>query len=231
MAPAQEERGLKLELRQVRLPLSGFVLEVDAELTAERTGIFGPSGAGKTSLLETIAGLRESSCELIQFNDTIFARVNEVMPVRRRRIGYVPQDDSLFPHLDVRQNLLYGRPPGARNPAISLEHVTQFLAIATLLARDVRALSRGDRQRVTIGRALLSEPRLLLLDEPLTGLDRELRETILEQLKNLPNEFSLPMLYVTHDRAEAIELCDEVLLLERGKIVGRGKPAEVLTRL
>jgi molybdate transport system ATP-binding protein len=231
MAPAQEERGLKLELRQVRLPLSGFVLEVDAELTAERTGIFGPSGAGKTSLLETIAGLRESSCELIQFNDTTFARVNEVMPVRRRRIGYVPQDDSLFPHLDVRQNLLYGRPPGARNPAFSLEHVTQFLAIATLLARDVRALSRGERQRVTIGRALLSEPRLLLLDEPLTGLDRELRETILEQLKNLPNEFSLPMLYVTHDRAEAIELCDEVLLLERGKIVGRGKPAEVLTRL
>ena len=222
---------MKLDLRQVRLPLSGFVLEVDAELTAERTGIFGPSGAGKTSLLETIAGLREARCELIRFNDTTFAKAGEVMPVRRRRIGYVPQDDSLFPHLDVRRNLLYGRPPEARDPAFSLERVTQFLSIASLLARDVRALSRGERQRVTIGRALLSEPRLLLLDEPLTGLDRELRETILEQLKNLPNEFDLPMVYVTHDRAEAIALCDEVLLIERGKITGRGEPAGILTRL
>lgn len=218
---------MKLELRNVRLPLSGFDLEVDLEITAARTGIFGPSGAGKTSLLETIAGLREASCDTIQFNETTFADATRTVPVRLRRIGYVPQDDSLFPHLDVRRNLLYGRPE-ARDPAFSLEHVTQFLEIEPLLARDVRQLSRGERQRVTIGRALLSEPRLLLLDEPLTGLDRKLRETILEQLKKLPNEFDLPMLYVTHDRTEAIELCDEVLLIDRGKIVGRGGPAELL---
>ena len=91
----------------------------------------------------------------------------------------------------------------------------------------VRELSRGERQRVTIGRALLSQPRLLLLDEPLTGLDGRLRETILEQLRVLPNEFNLPMLYVTHDRTEAAALCDEMFLIERGKIVARGKPAEL----
>ncbi len=215
---------MNLSLGKIRLPLSGFDLEVDLELTADRTGIFGPSGAGKTSLLETIAGLREATCHEIRFNGTSF----HDLPVRRRRIGYVPQDDSLFPNLDVRRNLLYGRRAEAQNPRFSLERVTQFLAIASLLARDVRQLSRGERQRVTLGRALLSEPRLLLLDEPLTGLDRELRDPILEQLRELPNEFDLPMLYVTHDRAEAIALCDEVLLIERGKITGRGAPRELL---
>ena len=144
-----------------------------------------------------------------------------------RKIGYVSQDDSLFPHFDVRRNLLYGRPPVCRDPAFALEHVTRFLQIDGLLHRNVRQLSRGERQRVTIGRALLSEPQLLLLDEPLTGLDRNLREAILEQLKILPNEFNLPMLYVTHDRAEAIELCDEALLIERGKIMMRGNPKEL----
>lgn len=215
---------MKLSLGKVRLPLSGFDLETDLELTAERTGIFGPSGAGKTSLLETIAGLRESAAGSIRFNETDFTD----LPVRRRRVGYVPQDDSLFPHLDVRRNLLYGRRDEASDPAFSLAHVTEFLEIAPLLERDVRQLSRGERQRVTIGRALLSEPRLLLLDEPLTGLDRKLRDAILAQLRELPNEFDLPILYVTHDRAEAIALCDEVLLIERGKIVGRGKSAELL---
>lgn len=215
---------MKLSLGKVRLALSGFELAMDVELTAERTGIFGPSGAGKTSLLETIAGLRQPVTGSIRFNETDFTR----LPVRQRRVGYVPQDDSLFPHLDVRRNLLYGRPHESSDPAFSLAHVTEFLEIAPLLERDVRQLSRGERQRVTIGRALLSEPRLLLLDEPLTGLDRKLRDAILAQLKALPNEFDLPMLYVTHDRAEAIELCDEVLLIERGKIVGRGRPREVL---
>jgi len=219
---------MKLELGNVRLPLSEFVLEVDAEITSARACIFGPSGAGKTSLLEVIAGLRDVRCDSIRFNGTTFDGSTQRLPVRRRKIGYVPQDDSLFPHFDVQRNLLYGRPPESRNPAFSLEHVTRFLEIESLLGRDVRQLSRGERQRVTIGRALLSEPRLLLLDEPLTGLDRKLREAILEQLKKLPNEFDLPILSVTHDRAEAIALCDEVLLIERGRIIARGKPAELL---
>jgi molybdate transport system ATP-binding protein len=216
---------MKLELRQVRLPLSEFVLEADVEITSDRTAIFGPSGAGKTSLLEVIAGLRKADCELIRFNEVTFADSKSCLPVRERHVGYVPQDDLLFPHFDVRRNLLYGRPRETHNPAFSLEHVTQFLQIESLLPRDVRELSRGERQRVTIGRALLSQPRLLLLDEPLTGLDGKLREAILEQLKVLPNEFNLPMLYVTHDRGEAVDWCDDALLIERGRIVTRGLPA------
>jgi molybdate transport system ATP-binding protein len=219
---------MKLELRNVRLKLSEFVLTIDAEITATRTAIFGPSGAGKTSLLELIAGLREARCDSIRFNETTFDDSARALPVRLRKIGYVPQDDSLFPHFDVRRNLLYGRPRESRNPAFSLEHVTRFLEIDSLFARDVRQLSRGERQRVAIGRALLSKPQLLLLDEPLTGLDGKLREIILERLKKLPNEFELPMLYVTHDRDEARELCEEVLLLERGKITARGDPAKLL---
>ena len=218
---------MKLELRKVCLPLSEFALEIDTEMSAERTAIFGPSGAGKTSLLEVIAGLRAASCELVRFNGVTFADSSSLLLVRQRRIGYVPQDDSLFPHLDVRRNLLYGRPNNSPDPAFSLEHVLHFLQIESLLGRNVRELSRGERQRVTIGRALLSQPRLLLLDEPLTGLDGRLRETILEQLRVLPNEFNLPMLYVTHDRTEAAALCDEMFLIERGKIVARGKPAEL----
>jgi molybdate transport system ATP-binding protein len=225
MAAAKTSRAMKLELRNVRLELSAFALEVDLEITAERTGIFGPSGAGKTSLLETIAGLRAATCDAIRFNGTTFADASKTLPVRARRIGYVPQDDSLFPHFNVRRNLHYGRRTA---PEFSLDHVAQFLEIEPLLERDVRKLSRGERQRVTIGRALLSAPHLLLLDEPLTGLDRDLRESILEQLRKLPNEFSLPMLYVTHDRAEAIALCDEVLLIERGRITARGNPAALL---
>ena len=228
MAAPETGGAVKLALRNVRLQLSEFVLEVDAVMNSARTAIFGPSGAGKTSLLEIIAGLRECHCDLIRFNETTFADSSVSLPVRRRKIGYVPQDDSLFPHFDVRRNLLYGRPPASRDPAFALEHVTRFLQIERLLHRDVRQLSRGERQRVAIGRALLSEPQLLLLDEPLTGLDRNLREAILEQLKVLPNEFNLPMLYVTHDRAEAIELCDEALLIERGQIMARGTPEALL---
>jgi molybdate transport system ATP-binding protein len=219
---------MKLELRNVRLQLSEFVLEVNASITSARTAIFGPSGAGKTSLLEIIAGLRESRCDLIRFNEFTFADASSALPVRQRKIGYVPQDDSLFPHFDVRRNLFYGRPPASCDPAFALEHVTRFLQIEGLLDRDVRQLSRGERQRVALGRALLSEPRLLLLDEPLTGLDRNLRAAILEQLKVLPDEFNLPMLYVTHDRPEAIELCDEVLLIERGQLMARGRPEDLL---
>jgi len=219
---------MKLEVRKLRLPLSDFTLEIDARIDSTRTAIFGPSGAGKTSFLETIAGLRRAQCDLIQFNDITFADQTSSLLVRQRQVGYVPQDDSLFPHFDVRRNLLYGRRLSSTNSPFSFHHVVGFLRIEPFLNRSVRDLSRGERQRVTIGRALLSAPRLLLLDEPLTGLDDQLRVAILEQLRILPDEFNLPILYVTHDRKEAIELCDEAIVLERGRIVARGVPAEVL---
>ena len=220
---------MKLEVRNLRLQLSDFDLQLNFEMNSTRTAIFGPSGAGKTSFLECVAGIRPAKCELLRFDGITFADRSSSLVVRKRRVGYVPQDDSLFPHFDVRRNLFYGRPLKPGNAAFSFEHVVGFLRIEPILARSVRDLSRGERQRVTIGRALLSEPRLLLLDEPLTGLDDQLRSAILEQLKILPQEFNLPVLYVTHDRREAIEICEEAIVLERGQMVARGLPAEVLS--
>ena len=145
-----------------------------------------------------------------------------------KKIGYVPQDDSLFPHLSVRRNLLYGTNSKSEHVTFSFDHVVDFLRITPLLDRDVRSLSRGEKQRIVIARALLSAPRLLLLDEPLTALDLKLKNAILEQLRFLHNEFGIPMLYVTHDHAEAIEICEKGLMLESGKITARGRPIELL---
>ncbi|HEY7000502.1 MAG TPA: ATP-binding cassette domain-containing protein [Candidatus Udaeobacter sp.] len=221
---------MKLEIRALSLRLEQFTLELNVDLQNARTGIFGPSGAGKTSLLESIAGLRKPETARIRLDDCLFEDTEQdySLPVRLRKIGYVPQDDSLFPHLSVRRNLLYGTDGQSKQNTFSFDHVISFLKIGALLDRDVRSLSRGENQRIVIARALLSAPRLLLLDEPLTALDAGLKETILEQLRSLHDEFGIPMLYVTHDPAEAIESCEEVLMLESGKITARGHPGELL---
>lgn len=223
---------MKLELRELRIPLADFGLELDLEITKPRTALFGPSGAGKTSLLETIAGFRAVESGRICFGKTIFADAARgiSMPVRERHVGYLPQDDSLFPHFSVRRNLRYGWRADAEGSRPAFNHVIDFLGIGGLLARDVGSLSRGEKQRVALGRALLAGPRLLLLDEPLTALDEKLKAQALPHLRALHDEFGVPMIYVTHDRAEALALCDEVLLLERGRITARGAPAELLTR-
>src|SRR5215469_1176668 len=221
---------MKLEIRKLKLHLNQFTLEVNADLHFARTGIFGPSGAGKTSLLESIAGLRKPNTAIISLDDRLYENTeqNYSLPVRLRKIGYVPQDDSLFPHLSVRRNLLYGIDGNAKHDTFSFDHVLSFLEIGPLLDRDVRSLSRGENQRIVIARALLSAPRLLLLDEPLTALDAKLKNAILEQLRSLHDEFGIPMLYVTHDPAEAIKICEEILMLESGKIISRGDPRQLL---
>ena len=221
---------MKLEIHGLSLRLEQFALEVDADLQSARTGIFGASGSGKTSLLEVIAGLRKAEMVTIRLDHQLFDDTvrGYSLPVRRRKIGYVPQDDSLFPHLSVRQNLIYGTDGNSERDTFSFDHVTSFLQISSLLGRDVRSLSRGENQRIVIARALLSAPRLLLLDEPLTALDASLKKSILQQLRSLHDEFSIPMLYVTHDPAEAIEICQEILVLERGKLISRGNPLELL---
>jgi len=221
---------MKLEIRQLSLRLEQFTLEVDVDLQNARTGIFGPSGAGKTSFLETIAGLRKPETARISMDGRLYENTaqNYSLPVRLRKIGYVPQDDSLFPHFSVRRNLLYGSDGDSEHVTFSFDHVVDFLQITPLLDRNVGSLSRGENQRIVIARALLSGPRLLLLDEPLTALDARLKETILQQLRSLHDEFGTPMLYVTHDPAEAVEICEEVLMLESGRITARGNPRELL---
>jgi molybdate transport system ATP-binding protein len=221
---------MKLEIRKLKLHLKQFTLEVNADLHCARTGIFGPSGAGKTSLLESISGLRKPETAIISLDDRLYENTeqNYSLPVRLRKIGYVPQDDSLFPHLSVRRNLLYGTNSNTEHVTFSFDHVVSFLQITSLLDRDVRSLSRGENQRIVIARALLSAPRLLLLDEPLTALDAKLKNAILEQLRSLHDEFCIPMLYVTHDPAEAINICEEILMLEAGKIISRGDPQRLL---
>jgi len=221
---------MKLAIRQLSLRLQQFTLGVDVDLQHARTAIFGPSGAGKTSLLETIAGLRRPDTANISFNGQLFddSARNYSLPVRLRKLGYVPQYDSLFPHLSVERNLLFGSNGKAKDHTLEFHHIVDFLDIGHLLDRHVRSLSRGENQRVVIARALLSAPQLLLLDEPLTSLDSKLKNAILQQLQALHSEFGIPMLFVTHDPAEAIGICEEVLLLQAGRIAGRGDPAKLL---
>lgn len=220
---------MSLVLRNIRLPLANFTLEVTVDLSARATGLFGASGAGKTTLLDLVAGLRRAPSAIIQVDDralTDTTRGLEVPP-RHRRIGYIPQDGALFPHLSVRGNLLYGHREGEAPPAFTLDHVGQVLELAPLLDRRIAGLSGGERQRVALGRALLSAPRLLLLDEPLAGLDAPLRERILPYLRTVRDEFAVPMLYVSHQPEEIVALCDDVVVLARGQVVGRGAPEEL----
>jgi molybdate transport system ATP-binding protein len=221
---------MNLAIRQLSLRLQQFTLGVDVDIQYARTAIFGPSGAGKTSLLETIAGLRKPESAKISFNGQLFddSERNHSLPVRLRRLGYVPQYDSLFPHLSVRRNLAYGSKGKRKGHTLEFHHIVDFLEIGHLLDRHVRSLSRGENQRVVIARALLSVPQLLLLDEPLTALDAKLKNTILQQLQALHREFGIPMLFVTHDPAEASAICEEVLLLQAGRITERGDPAKLL---
>lgn len=224
---------MSLRLEKIRLPLAGFALEIDATLNHPITGIFGPSGAGKTSLLDLIAGLRRPLGGLVQLDDVLLcdASLKRHLPPRLRRVGYVPQDLALFPHLSVRANLLYGHCANAAGSLFTLEHVTGVLEIAPLLARDVTTLSGGEQQRVAFARAVLSAPRLLLLDEPMSSLDARLKMRLIPYLQRIRDEFCIPLIYVTHDPRELGALCDEVLILECGRLTQRGSPAAVLGSL
>jgi molybdate transport system ATP-binding protein len=205
----------------------GFVLEVSQKLTARITALFGPSGAGKTTTLEAIAGLRTPSRGSIAIDDHVLfssaARID--VPVHKRHVGYVAQDVSLFPHLSVRRNVLYGRREGQR---MSLPTVAAMLEIEPLLDRGVSQLSGGERQRVALARALMSSAAVLLLDEPLAAVDLELRRRILPYLERVRDELRVPIVYVTHAREEVHALADFVVMLERGRVVQSGEPAEVL---
>ncbi|MGQ0682344.1 molybdenum ABC transporter ATP-binding protein [Bradyrhizobium sp.] len=204
---------------------------LDACFAAPATGvtaIFGPSGCGKTTVARCLAGLQHlpgSTCTIegdIWQNQSVFRRPHQ------RPIGYVFQEASLFQHLSVKRNLLYGAPRGAPAPdGIGFDEVIELLGVGHLLDRSPQNLSGGERQRVAIGRALLSQPKLLLMDEPLSALDHLTRNEILPFLERLHERLSLPVIYISHDIAEIERLADHLVLMHEGKVVAAG-PLHVL---
>jgi molybdate transport system ATP-binding protein len=205
--------------------LGEFTLQASFESEGRVTGLFGASGAGKTSLINMIAGLLAPDRGSISIDGEMLDNVEKRLhvPAHRRRIGYVFQDSRLFPHLDVRQNLDYGRRMNRLDddPA-QLKRITGLLDIHHLLDRRPGKLSGGERQRVALGRALLSKPRLLLLDEPLGALDEGRRAEILPYLVRLRDEARIPMVYVSHDAAEMRQLATQIVLLQRGRVSSFG---------
>ena len=224
---------MSLLLKKISLPLTPFTLEVDVEIRGRVTAIFGPSGAGKTSLLDLVAGLHHAQSAFIELDGRVLTDTSRgaFVPARRRGIGYVPQDLALFPHLSVRQNLLYGRRSGGEaNRTFNFEHVVEILEIQPLVQRGISELSGGEKQRIALARALLASPRLLLLDEPLASLDQRLKTHIIPYLARVRDEFRIPMLYVTHDRFETLALADEMAVLINGKVAQVGTVQDVLSR-
>jgi molybdate transport system ATP-binding protein len=224
---------MSLVLKYISLPLAHFTLEVNGEMNRRVTAVFGPSGAGKTSLLDLIAGLRTARSAFIELDGQVLTDTAKKFSVatHRRGLGYVPQDLALFPHLSVRQNLLYGRKThDTANPLFAFERVIDVLEMQPLISRGVTELSGGEKQRVALARALLASPRLLLLDEPLASLDMPLKTKIIPYLARIRDEFQIPMLCVTHDRFVALTLADEMVVLVNGKVQQTGSVPDVFAR-
>jgi molybdate transport system ATP-binding protein len=211
----------------------GFALQLDCTLPATGvTAIYGPSGSGKSTLLDCIAGLRAPHADsVIRLDSETWQAPDVMVPPWKRHIGYVFQDARLFPHLNVQQNLNYALARRATPGNIGLAQVVTWLELGELLLRATDTLSAGQKQRVAIGRALLSSPRLLLLDEPLANLDHAARQQCLRCLQRLSDELQLPMLYVSHDIEEVSQLADHLLLLDQGRLVEQGSLLELCSKL
>lgn len=218
---------------QLNMPLDRFTLSVDLRLTRHVTAIFGISGSGKTSLLETVAGLRRNARGILRLGDQLWQDSSRgiFVPPERRKIGYVPQNGLLFPHRNVRANLLIGQ-RRARHQGQDVEvlqqEVISLLELEPLLERRVDTLSGGECQRVALGRALCSGPQLLLLDEPLAALDMGMRRKLLPFLRSIRQSFDIPMLLVSHDPIEVQALCDDLVVLRDGQVIAQGEPRVTL---
>lgn len=217
-------------------------LEIDVELAqgsfrlaireaiglAGITAVFGASGSGKTTLLRIIAGLEPEARGRIAFRGEPWLDGRHSLPAEARLVSMVFQDARLFPHLDVRANLMFPIRHGKRRGAIGFDETVQMFELEAMLDRLTPSLSGGERQRVAIGRALLAAPELLLMDEPLSSLDLARKRELLPLIRSLPERFGVPILYVTHDVDELIFLATQVLVQSHGHIAARGNPREIL---
>ena len=224
------------DINQIRLKLPRAQFDVDVDLQLSGKGItvlFGPSGSGKTSILRCVAGLERAASGFVRIGDAVWQDDEQglFVPTWRRPLGYVFQEASLFEHMDVQRNLEYGLRRTAQSAdRNTLDEAVDLLGIRALLKRRPQALSGGERQRVAIARALVTEPRLLLLDEPLASLDLHRRREIMPWLERLRDQLAIPMLYVTHSMAELSRLADEVVVLDKGQAVASGPISEVLAQ-
>ncbi len=211
--------------------LGSFRLAVGFSADAPVLGIFGRSGSGKTSVVNAIAGIAKPERGSIRVNDSVLfdAQRRIDLPPEARRVGYVFQDGLLFPHLDVGGNLRYGqRLHRPRDRFIDEGRVIELLGLQALLHRRPRTLSGGEKQRVAIGRALLAQPRILLMDEPLASLDATRKTEILDYVERLRDELGIPIVYVSHSVAEMTRLADTVVVLSEGRCVAVGAVGQVI---
>src|SRR5690554_1546868 len=214
----QERIDVRLDGR-----LGSFRLDVDFQVPSHGvTALFGPSGCGKTSVLRCIAGLQRLPGEIVVAGE-VWQDARRFVPPHKRAIGYIFQEASLFPHLSVRRNLTYGE-RRARGEAqqIQFDEVVELLGLAPLVDRVPAHLSGGERQRVSIGRALLSQPRLLLMDEPLSALDRMAKDEILPYFEALHANLAIPIILVSHDISEVERLADHLVALKAGRVISSG---------
>ena len=213
--------------------LGSFELDIHFRAGRGLTALFGRSGAGKTSVVNAIAGLIRPDKGRIVVDGSVLIDTGGGIraPVHKRRIGYVFQEGRLFPHLTVRQNLLFGRWFGPRSsPSTQLEGVVDLLGIGSLLDRRPGRLSGGEKQRVTIGRALLADPLLLLMDEPLASLDAQRKEEILPYIERLREQGNVPIVYVSHSVSEVSRLASTIVLVSDGRVRAVGPVREIMGR-
>ena len=220
-------------IARFRLAYPGFELDVDMQIPGQGvTALFGQSGSGKTTALRCMAGLERGSRGYLEVDGEIWQDDSKgiFLPTHKRRLGYVFQESSLFPHLDIRRNLEYGR-KRAQEAGVSLDQAVALLGIRHIMSRMPDRLSGGERQRVAIARALLVSPRLLLMDEPMASLDLGMKGEIMPYLEKLRDELGIPVVYVSHSPDEVATLADHMVLIEAGKVRASGPLFELMTRL
>ncbi|WP_297480243.1 ATP-binding cassette domain-containing protein [Ferrovum sp.] len=209
--------------------LEGFTLDVNWATQEGIAVIFGPSGSGKSMTLQVIAGFVAVDEGYIQVGEQVFldSSASIDLPPQRREIGYLLQNYALFPHMTVRQNILYGRRTSGQATGEFREMIALF-QLEGLENRYPGALSGGQKQRVALARALMRKPRILLLDEPLAAVDIAVRKMIRTELKLLQRKLKIPMILITHDLGEALSLADKLIIYEQGRVVQEGDPIEIV---